>query len=266
MLPVGTLPAVAERTRATVFGEVADLYDRARPAYPQALVDDVLGAAPASPPRILEVGSGTGKATVLFAPSAAAVVCVEIDEAMANVARHNCAAFPNVEILVCRFEDWDTEPDAFDLVVSGQAWHWVDLEVAAPKVREALRPGGAFAAFWNWPVPERNPLHDELIELYERDAPGIATSSIMLRGRAGIDPELQSVEERLLGEPVTHVYSWLKTYTGREYVDLLRTHSDHRMLAPDHLDRLTGAIEALIDRSGGTVEIEYETTLRLVNV
>jgi hypothetical protein len=44
---------------------VADLYDRSRPSYPEALVDDVVeyaGAAVADP--ALEIGAGTGKATV----------------------------------------------------------------------------------------------------------------------------------------------------------------------------------------------------------
>jgi hypothetical protein len=49
-----------------VFGEVAELYDQARPSYPAVLFDDVIAFAPQSP-RVLEVGAGTGKATVLLA-------------------------------------------------------------------------------------------------------------------------------------------------------------------------------------------------------
>ncbi len=50
------------------FGSVAELYDRARPSYPEALVDDVIAFAGVMPPtRLLEVGAGTGKATRLRA-------------------------------------------------------------------------------------------------------------------------------------------------------------------------------------------------------
>ena len=49
------------------FGRVAELYDRARPSYPPAAVDAMIEFAAFTPPtRILEVGAGTGKATVLL--------------------------------------------------------------------------------------------------------------------------------------------------------------------------------------------------------
>ena len=61
-----------------VFDEIAELYDRARPGYPEALVDDVValsGIAPGG--RILEIGSGTGKATEAFARRGFRIVCLE---------------------------------------------------------------------------------------------------------------------------------------------------------------------------------------------
>jgi len=43
-----------------VFGEVADLYDRVRPSYPDALVDDVVELSGVDVSgRALEVGAGT---------------------------------------------------------------------------------------------------------------------------------------------------------------------------------------------------------------
>lgn len=46
------------------FDEAADLYDRARPRYPQALVDDLVRAAGLGPgSRVLEIGPGTGQLT-----------------------------------------------------------------------------------------------------------------------------------------------------------------------------------------------------------
>jgi SAM-dependent methyltransferase len=55
------------RLRAT-FDRVAPLYDEARPTYPEELFDDVVSLSGIPPGgRILEIGCGTGQATVLFA-------------------------------------------------------------------------------------------------------------------------------------------------------------------------------------------------------
>ena len=61
------------REQRTIFGEVAELYDKARAAYPEALFDDVLDYArctATSSMRALEIGAGTGKATVVLLPAA----------------------------------------------------------------------------------------------------------------------------------------------------------------------------------------------------
>ena len=50
------------------FDQVASVYREARPGYPDALVDDVVSHADLKPnDRILEVGCGTGQATMSFA-------------------------------------------------------------------------------------------------------------------------------------------------------------------------------------------------------
>ena len=50
------------------FDQVASVYRKARPAYPNALIDDVVSYADLKPnDRIFEVGCGTGQATKSFA-------------------------------------------------------------------------------------------------------------------------------------------------------------------------------------------------------
>ncbi len=47
--------------RRLVFGDVAEQYDRARPSYPEAMVDDLVALGAIRPAaRLLEVGAGTG--------------------------------------------------------------------------------------------------------------------------------------------------------------------------------------------------------------
>ncbi len=83
------------REQRLVFGEVAETYDRARPGYPDVVVDDIVARAPQTEGmRLLEVGCGTGKATVPFAARGFDLVALEPSEEMAAVARRNCASYP----------------------------------------------------------------------------------------------------------------------------------------------------------------------------
>jgi SAM-dependent methyltransferase len=88
--------------RRLSFGEVAELYDRARPSYPEALVEDLIELAGAG--TALEVGAGTGKATVLFGQRGVSVLALEPSAEMAAVARRRCARFPEVSIQQVEFE------------------------------------------------------------------------------------------------------------------------------------------------------------------
>ncbi len=80
------------REQRLVFGEDAELYDRARPGYPAALVDDVVSLV-GLPCHAVDIGCGTGKATRMLAERRVMGVGVEPHAEMAAVARRNLSAF-----------------------------------------------------------------------------------------------------------------------------------------------------------------------------
>lgn len=138
-----------DRERRRVFGDDAEQYDAARPGYPARMVDEALefAALSAGVPAV-EVGAGTGKATLAFAAGGTPVTCVEPDARMARVLRRNCAGMPHVTVEEGDFESW--RPDRpYGLLYCAQAWHWVDPAVRWARAKGALRPGGALALFWN---------------------------------------------------------------------------------------------------------------------
>ncbi len=251
-----------------VFGEDAELYDKARPGYPDALVDDVFGFVGSGAERgALEVGAGTGKATVAFAARGLEIVALEPHPAMAAVARRNCERFPRVRLEVTTFEDWPLQPRRFGLVFSGQAWHWVPADVRCAKAAYALVPGGSVALFWHRTNWQDESLRDELDELYRRVAPDLYARQ---PGFPGVHPPqgddrfvAELTDSRRFEDVRAQTYPWSSAFTSDAFVELLLTQSDHRLLVDDIRDALIDAVRQLVAQHGGVVTVPYATLLVL---
>ena len=108
------LPEQYWRTRSESFDTVAELYDAYRPTYPADLIDSILCITKIpSTGQILEIGSGTGKATQLFAEKGFRVHCIEPGENLLQVARRKLQNYPQVSYAQVRFEDWSEEKERF---------------------------------------------------------------------------------------------------------------------------------------------------------
>jgi len=256
------------RERRLSFGPVADLYERARPSYPPTLVDEILVYARLQPAdRILEVGAGTGKATRLFAGRAQPIVALEPSAEMAAVARQVCEDHPGVTIVERDFERWEIEPAAFQLLISGQAWHWTAPETRYATARRALRDGAALAVFWNRPDWPSCPLWEPLADAYRSTAPGLEPTGPMYPMTTAVDPaadwraEVDAADG--FGQAEVRGYPWSARYSAEQYVGLLSTHSDHIVLTPAVRDALLQRVAETIDAHGGTLELPYVTRLCL---
>lgn len=255
--------------RRLAFGSVAELYDRVRPSYPDALVDDVLAfAAPVA--HALEVGAGTGKATRLFAERGIAVHALEPSAEMAAVARRHSAGYAGVSIDLSDFEGFQGDDRRFDLIYSAQAWHWVSPSVRYVKARELLEQGGGLALFWNRARWESNPLRDGLRAAYARVAPDFGPLPGPMHPAGNTPPELwgdwRAEIEQAGGfeAPSTRAYQWRSEYSTSEYLELIQTHSDHIVLGQERLGALLDAVGEVIDRDGGgRLELEYVALLLL---
>ncbi len=125
------------------FDTVASLYDEFRPEYPPELVEAVISLSGIMDGgRILEIGSGTGKATRLFARRGYLIHCIEPGRNLAAVAARNLKDFPGVTFEITRFEESRDLCSEFDLVMSAQAFHWVPKEIGYAKAARALKPAG----------------------------------------------------------------------------------------------------------------------------
>jgi SAM-dependent methyltransferase len=252
----------SERERRLVFGEDPERYDRARPSYPDELVDQLV-AWVGTEARVIDVGCGTGKATGLLAARGMRGVGVEPHPAMAAVARRNLAAFPGWRIDEGGFEDWEPRrgDTPADLVTCAQAWHWLDPAVRLHKAHALLRPGGWLAVWWNADDPhDDSPMRQAIDEIYDRLEPGMGVlPSCGNLPRPGHDDPVP--DDLAFGAPVDREIHWSVTYTTAEWIDLLQTHSNHRLLPPDRLTRLLGEVATAIDDLGGNYTYRYRCVL-----
>jgi SAM-dependent methyltransferase len=255
--------------RRLVFGQVAELYELARPSYPDELVDDVLEYAQLGPnDQILEIGAGTGKATRLFARRGPGIVAIEPSREMSAVARTTCAPYPSVTVIEAEFETWQPPVERFKLLICAQAWHWIDPALRYVKAREVLADGGLLAAFWNWPDWQAVPLRAALDEAYEETAPSLLTSGGPMNSlkpgadlRADWGAEIEATDG--FDQPEVRLYEWRWRYSADQYVQLLATHSDHALLDPQTRKRLLERVRAAIEDQGGKFELPYVTRLCL---
>jgi SAM-dependent methyltransferase len=254
-------PALHEdRRRASSFGDDAERYDRSRPSYPAALADDLLDGAGDKPSDVLDVGCGTGIVARLFAARGCRVLGVEADARMAAVARRQ-----GITVEVASFEHWERRDRTFDLLVSGQAWHWIDPDLGVARAAECLRPGGRFAAFWN-DVRHRPVTLDLLARAYRDTAPELLGTSVALGGprapaeREGRDPGVALLERGgAFEDGAVWRYEWECAYSTEEWLDYLASVSDHHVLPPEQLAALLASVRTELERDGGPVVVDYDT-------
>jgi SAM-dependent methyltransferase len=254
-----------------LFDEVPELYDRVRPTYPDELFADLVaitGVHEGS--SVLEVGCGTGKATLSLAALGLSVTAVEPGASMAALARQRLGGVDNVEVETATFEDWDDRGRRFHLLLAASSWHWVDPAVGWPKAHEVLRPGGWMALIGHVVIrrPGEPEVYAETADLHERYCPGNPEWA-----HPPLEDEVRStgqgwglVEDPgpLFGPTIVRWYEVVQSFDGAGFADLLRTTSPYRRLEPGVREPLLDAIaERIREHMGDRAFRRYLGVLRV---
>jgi SAM-dependent methyltransferase len=253
--------------RARTFDEDAELYDRARGSYPEELFDDLFALAEIAPAdaEVLEIGCGTGQATLPLARSGCRVVCVEMGANLAHIARRKLNRFPRVTVETASFEDWDPRGATFNMVFAATSWHWVDLRVRYAKAASVLRPGGvlAFTTGSHAFPPGFDPFFTEIQRAYE--AIGEDTIASPPPTPDKIADARDEIEQSGMFEHTRVArYLWTSDFTADEYVELMSTASDHRLMEPAKRKWLFSEMRRLINaRPGGRIRKHNLTILHV---
>jgi SAM-dependent methyltransferase len=226
------------------FNDVAEEYDRHRPAYPDALIDracEVGGLDPGA--TVLEIGCGTGQLTRSLLARGLRVTTIEPGERLIARARAQLDGAGEVEFVNRRLEKASLRHANYSAAFSGSAIHWVDPDVSWRMVADGLADGGTLAlvSYFGLQEPRSAPDQQAVRAAMARAAPELAADWPAYRD---LDSMLAGVDERRSN--VSEVWAWLGGYElGREYAaDLFE---DTQVAAvPALLEHTADALTALL--------------------
>ncbi len=255
-----------DRSRRDSYDRIAEIYDRARPGYPAALFDDIITYANLDEhSRSLEIGCGSGQATLSLAQRGYAMDCIELGARLAGIARDKLRAFLRVRVITGDFETTSLPHANYRLILSATAFHWLDPETSFQKVHDLLATDGALALFWHRPVLTDLTRHTlaPLQELYGREAPELTVGFQTPPPPEAVATEYdKSLAASGLFVDITVKKHYVATeYTAKGYRELLETFSDHQALAAGKRRRLLAGIEALIQSEFGGVIVRETVAL-----
>ena len=241
--------------RARGFDAWAGDYDRYRPGYPIELFEAIAEKLPIPrQPLVVDLGAGTGRASLAMANLGWRVTAVEPGKPMLDLLRGRAT---NDGLLISTVqasaEETGLDPASADLVTAAQAFHWFDKERALAEIARILKPAGGLALFWNVRDAERSPFLADYADLLRRysgsvDDPGVGRyesdgrdetrRAIEAHSAAFDPPELTQLRHEVL-------------MTDEEFIGMAFTASYVRIdKTPEEQDRLRLDLAALLGRHG----------------
>jgi ubiquinone/menaquinone biosynthesis C-methylase UbiE len=132
----------------SLFAGTAEYYAHYRPKYPRELFDFIReGFQLNKNSRVLDLGCGTGNASIPLAPVVGEVIAMDPDSEMIRVGRElaDAARVRNVKWLQAGSEDLSPSLGPVRLVVMGQSFHWMDRDQVLRDLYDIVEDGGGIA-------------------------------------------------------------------------------------------------------------------------
>ncbi len=247
-----------------VFGQSPEAYERYRPVYPPDLFDAVLEyAGVKAGRRALEIGAGTGQATLPFLQAGCRVDALEPAPGLACILAEKNKRFSGFNLLPFTFEEISESGSLYDLIFSASAFHWLPKQEAYAKCLRLLKPDGTLALFWNatYPSDPRGQLFQEILSAYRRWAPEIKL-------KAQEDPVRYMRKRNALlrygfAQAVNHVFRREKELSTESYLGWLGTSSHHLSLSEPVRSCLETQLRYILSRHGKSIKVIDVTDLYL---
>lgn len=180
---------------------------------------------------------------------------------MAALLRRNTASLANVQVVESSLEDFGVD-STYDLLISADAWHWVDPDRRWQLCLDHLGPRGVVAVFSHVVVPTR---------IEQRNALAAALQPAPRRGghtEVPAPPEETPPGPEMAAHPalvdqVSRHYERQRTVSIPDFIAQLSTESVFRILPADERDRLFSNVGDHLRASGLEVPIMIHTRLHM---
>lgn len=201
----------------TPFEALVEDYDAARPCYPAALYDAIETlVGPLAGRTVIDIGAGTGIATRALRERGAWVAACDLGE---NMLRRNVERSPGLPAVIGDANGLPFAEGAADVIACAQAWHWVDVPIAAANAARVLRASGALVLWWNEVTADGTAWFDAQQERLAASSPGYA------RGYRDRPYEEELVATGLFTTVSGPELSWLRSVDLETYLAWLRSKS-----------------------------------------
>ena len=261
------------------FDDVVDAYDRRRSDYPVELYEDIFKYSVAETGKenerlqinnlsALEIGAGTGKATVPFLDAGYDVTAVEIGANMSAFLQDKFKGNKSFCVINSSFEDAILEENYYDMIYAASAFHWVDPKIGCPKVFRLLKSGGTVALFrFNVIAAVGEERYEDIQAQWEKYYYSYYTSNERPVKKAREDflkPseiyhsfKIESLQEYGFTDVTMSFYDDTRVFSADEYIEWLSTMSDVRGLPEENRTTLFTGIHEVITRHGGHHHVEH---------
>ena len=229
-----------------VFDTIPERFDKWRVRYCTELFDYITDVCSLTKDKkCLEIGPGTGQATDFALDTGCDYTAIELGEHLAGKMREKYGRYPNFNIINADFEKYDFCSDSFDLVYSAATIQWIDQDIAYRKTFDILKRGGYLAMFYmvgdyKTPCPE---LFEKIQKVYDSyyvtEQP--YRQKFDYEGGAAYGFEY-CVRKEFYGK---------RHYNADDYIEYIKTHSDHITIKEEYKDRFFGGIHDAVAEYGG---------------
>ncbi|NGM83789.1 methyltransferase domain-containing protein [Paenibacillus sp. 7124] len=242
------------------FNEDVVNYDKWRPTYVAELFNDIIHYSGLnSTKNALEIGIGTGQATLPILKTGCKVTAVELGEKLAEFTKQKFSQFSNFKVINIDFESFTTDDNKYDMIYSATAFHWLPQDIGFTKVHSLLKHGGTVALFWNHPIAigKDATMHIEIQKIYKKYKP-FGDKSPKEFDEKTCQQYADTMGKYGFSNVITKIYRQTRKLHAEDYISLLNTYSDHRSLQMEVKNVLESEIATVIDKFGGIINI-YDT-------